>query len=234
MLVEEYAFTEYYHKYVTIEADELTEELNDVIKINEQDCYTLCSSYCNEEGLLCFNVLSVGKDWEHCTRGLRYKKMLGTFTIDQVQDKEMRIVEPDYSMIHKNQKFLEEMDEGLDEDFLKTRLDQRLDNIRDLYYPDAIWVGVIVGNSLYEYTMKITGIEGPFLVGEMFEEPVQTIDLHVGEKLYALPYLTNEGVRMFALFGGDHMDPESKKAMDQILKETSDFGIDFNGISLKS
>lgn len=234
MLVEEYTLSEYYHKYVTIEADELTAGLNDVIKIKEDDCYALCSSYCDEDGLLCFNVLSVGKDWEHCTRGLKNKKMLGHFTIEQVYDKEMRIAEADYAMVRKNQPFLDEKDAGLDEDFLQTRMDPRLDYIRDLYYPDIILVGVIRDTYLNEYTARITGIEGPFLTGQLMEEPRQDVNMHEGEKIYALPYLTKEGLRMFALFGQDHMDKESKKAMRKILKETSDSGIDFNGISWKS
>ena len=103
MIVSEYNFTDYYHKYITIEADELTEQLNDIVKITEKDCYVLCSSYCDEEGLIHFNVLSVGQSWEHCTRGLKNKKMLGDFTIDEVYYKTMRVAEADRNMIEKNQ-----------------------------------------------------------------------------------------------------------------------------------
>ena len=35
MIVSEYNFTDYYHKYITIEADELTEQLNDIVKIRK-------------------------------------------------------------------------------------------------------------------------------------------------------------------------------------------------------
>ena len=51
MLVEELKFTEYYHQFITIEVDELTELLKDNIKVEEEDCYALCSSYCNKDGL---------------------------------------------------------------------------------------------------------------------------------------------------------------------------------------
>ena len=212
MIVSEYNFTDYYHKYITIEADELTEQLNDIVKITEKDCYVLCSSYCDEEGLIHFNVLSVGQSWERCTRGLKNKKMLGDFTIDEVYYKTMRVA---------------------DEDVLKSREDARLDEIRDVYYPDVVYAGMIHDLSMYEYPMRITGIKGPFLVGALLEEPKDAIGVHEGEPVYALPYL-NDGVRLFALFAGEHLDAEQKKVMNQLIQETNEIGIDFHGISLKN
>lgn len=233
MIVSEYNFTEYYHKYVTIEADELTEQLNDIVKITEKDCYVLCSSYCDEEGLIHFNVLSVGHSWEHCTRGLKNKKMLGDFTIDEVLYKTMRIAEADRDMIEKNQPFLEMVDQNIDEDVLKSREDARLDEIRDVYYPDVVYAGMIHDLNMYEYPIRITGIKGPFLVGALLEEPKDAIGVHEGEPVYALPYL-NDGVRLFVLFAGEHLDAEQKKVMNQLIQETNEIGIDFHGVSLKN
>ena len=84
MKVSDYFFTDYYHKYITIEADFLTEKLKKEIKVHEDDCYALCSSYLDEEGYLNFNVLSIGPSWAECTRGLKKKSMLGSFGIDEV------------------------------------------------------------------------------------------------------------------------------------------------------
>ena len=233
MFVGEYRFTEYYHKFVTIEADELTANLNCHLKITEKDCYALCSSYCDEEGFIRFNVLSIGESWEHCTRGLKNKHMLGEFGIDEVFRKEMRIAETDYEMLQKNQAFLEEKDKNVDEDVLKIRMDARLDDVRDAYYPDIVYVGMIHDLAMYEYPMTVTGIKGPFLVGTLMEEPEQAMGVHEGEPVYVLPYMA-EGIHLFALFGGSHLDDEQTKAMDRIIQETNEAGIDFNGISLKN
>ena len=233
MIVAEYNFTDYYHKYVTIEADELTANLTGHIKVNEKDCYALCSSYVDEEGLVRFNVLSIGESWEHCTRGLKSKKMLGEFGIDEVYYKEMRVAETDFEMVEKNQAFMEEKDKTIDEDIQRTREDSRLDPLRDAYYPDVVYAGMIYDLTISEYAMRITGINGPFLVGELLEEPQDEMGVHEGEKVYALPYF-NEGLRLFVLFGGDHLDKEQTLAMNQLIKETNEIGIDFNGISLKN
>ena len=69
MLLREYKFTDYYHQFVTIEVDELTDSLKDNIKVTNEDCYALCSSYCGRDGLLEFNVLAIGPSWEKCTKG---------------------------------------------------------------------------------------------------------------------------------------------------------------------
>lgn len=234
MLVGEYNFTDYYHKYVTIEVDELTANLHSHIKVNDKDCYALCSSYCDDEGYLKFNVLSIGESWEHCTRGLKSKKMLGEFGIEDVMYKTMRIAQADYLMVKKNQAFLEKQDENVDDEVLKLREDPRLDDLRDSYYPDIIYVGMIYDLSMHEYAMKMTGIRGPFLVGTLLEEPAKNIGVHEGEPLYALPYMGEDEIRLFVLFGGKHLDDEQKDAMNQIMKETDKYGFDFNGISLKN
>lgn len=234
MVVGEYFFSEYYHKFITIEADELTANLSCGIKISEKDCYCLCSCYVDQEGMICFNVLSVGESWENCTRGLRRKEMLGTFTIDDVFAKEMRIADANYQMIHKNNKFLEEKEKNIDEDIIKSRLDQRLDLIRDPYYADIVFVGVFDGKTLHEYPMKIMGIKGPFLMGEMLEEPMEEVNIHGGETIYALPYIAPDGFHLLTLFGGEKMNPEDKKTMNEIIRQTSHYGFDFNGISLKN
>ncbi len=116
MRLAEMFFTDWYHKYVTIEVDDLTELLKDSIKIHDDDCYALCSSYCNAEGFVLLNVLAVGSSWEKCNRGLKSKKMLGTFSIDMVLNSETRLVEPDQDMMYKNEDFLKRMDEDTDEE----------------------------------------------------------------------------------------------------------------------
>ena len=45
-----------------------------------------------EDGMLMFNVLSIGNSWETCLRGMDKPEMLGFFTMEQVFDREVRVV----------------------------------------------------------------------------------------------------------------------------------------------
>lgn len=234
MVLSDIAFTQYYHGYITIEGNELTAELNDLIHINDRDCYMLCSSYVAKDGMLHFNVLSVGSKWENCTRGLHYKKMLGDFDISRVSGCEARIVDPDYEMIHKNEPFMEQADRNVREGVLKARQDERLNGLRDLWYPDDILVGIVTEEQISEYYMQITGIQGPFLTGKMMEEPSVDEDIHEGDPVWALPYLAEDGCRLYALYAGSHLNQEQKNRISQIIRECDEDGISFSGLSLRS
>lgn len=234
MKLAEMYFTDWYHKYVTIEVDDLTELLKDSIAIHDDDCYALCSSYCNAEGFVLLNVLAVGNSWEKCDRGLRSKKMLGTFSIDMVLTSEARLVEPSNMMKYKNEDFLKMMDEDTDEDVLKSRLDARLDLLRDPFYPDIVMTGLAQDGGLAEYPMHITGVKGLFLTGNIAEEPPLETGIHEGDEVYALLYLNGNEYRLFALFAGNQLNADEQDIMNQIMKETNKLGLDFNGISMKS
>ncbi len=234
MKVGEYRFTDYYHQFMTIEADDLTEELKDQIEIHDDDCFALCSSYCARDGLLEFNVLSVGSSWENCTKGLERPEMLGVFSIDQVFDKTARIVEPSYEMIQKNTPWMERRDAGTDDDLLMTRLDPRLDGLRDPYYPDIVLTGIVVDQTVNEYDMRITGIKGPFLTGTIEVEPDEDLGIHLDDPIWALPYLIGNECRLFALFAGSNLSEDQVRARDRIIHEMDKAGISFNGFTIRS
>ena len=234
MKVAETLLNDYYHKFITIEADDLTDLLKDEIEVEEDDCFALCSAYCGRDGLLEFNVLSIGPSWERCTKGLDNNKMLGIFTIDQVFDCECRIPNSDARMIEKNTPYIEEMDEGWDEDLLSTRLDARLDDLRDLFYPDVVLTGIILENHLTEYMMRITGVKGPFLVGKLYEEPNEDIGLHYDDTIFSLAYSMNNECHLFALFAGENLSEDEIEVRDRIIQEMDKAGIRFNGISFKN
>ncbi len=234
MKISEFAFTEYYHQYITIEADDLTENLKDMIRVTEDDCYALCSSYLAQDGLLMFNVLSIGSSWERCTKGLRKNAMLGYFSIEEVCEKEARIVDPDARMIEKNKPFLEQMDEMFDDDLLKTRSDARLDSLRDLFYPDIVLAGIVSDSTLMEYDMCITGVKGPFLAGTLEQEPETDIGIHLDAPMYALPYVYDGNCRLFVLFAGEDLSEDEQNAMNKIITEMDKAGFDFNGLSIKN
>jgi hypothetical protein len=234
MRLEEYRFTEYYHQYITIEADVLTDQLSDKIDVHEDDCYALCSCYCAADGYLEFNVLSIGPTWETCTRGLDQKEMLGTFTVDQVYQQEARIAEPDFEMIAKNVPFLEMVDQDTDEDLLTTRLDPRLDQLRDPAFPDIVLAGFTVGQTIEEYEMRITGVRGPFLIGTMEEEPPEETGAHLDDPVWAVPYIYEGECHLFILYAGENLTKDQMEQRDTIIQEMNRYGITFNGIALRN
>lgn len=234
MRLDEYRLTEYYHQYITIEADDATELLRDTIEVSEDDCFALCSSYIGKEGLLEFNVLSIGPAWETCLKGLDREEMLGILPIHTVFDKEARLVEPDFAMIEKNAPFIALKDEGLDEDFLNTRLDPRLDHLRDLFYPDIVLAGILHDGTLTEYDFCITGVNGPFLTGTLDQEPEEDIGIYLDDPIWALPYINNDELHLFAMFAGSNLSENDINARDRIISDLSAYGITFSGFSLRN
>ncbi len=234
MKLSEYCFSEYYHQYLTIEADALTDICKDAIEVSEDDCYALCSAFVGYDGMTMFRILSIGPTWDECTKGIEDPAMLGVFAMDEVEECEARMVEPDYEMIEKNRPYLEIDEDTTTVDQEEIRTDHRLDDIRDPWYPDRIVCGIIAENALREYAMLAEKIKGPFLIGTLDEEPEIEIGVHMDDQIYALPYVLNGDFRVFALFAGREMNEMQKTAIDHILSETEKFGINFSGISMKN
>ena len=143
MKLREMGFRDYYHNYVVLEADALTEECSKAVSVKEQDCFLLCSSYINSSGSLRFNVLSIGQEWDQCHKGLHSEEMLGDFSPDQLAGMEARPVEPDDRMIEKNTAFLEENYRNVPERLMETRANSDIDEIRDDFFPDVVKAGFV-------------------------------------------------------------------------------------------
>ena len=60
MKVSELQFREYYHRYMILEADVLTDKLKDTIPVKEEDCYVLVTAYAKQAEKVSFPVLSLG------------------------------------------------------------------------------------------------------------------------------------------------------------------------------
>lgn len=227
MKIVDLNFSEYYHNYMVFEADALTDGLKDQIDITIDDCFALCSSYVNEAGVLNFQVLAVGDAWNHCLKGLRRNAMLGVFSVDDIFDCELQFIEPTMRMKEKNERWLEEKENMIDEDIRMLRYDTRLDGVRGLYHPDIVKVGILKGQYLYEYYMQIKGMKGPFIEGNFVFVPSHSKDVKENEAVRALPIFVNEGYHLVAVFIGDHISAEEEKRMEEILQEgiEDEFGI---------
>ena len=218
MKLDSYKFTDYYQKYIVFEADDLTDYMKERIKVTEKDCYMLCSCFVDQEnGLLSFNVLSIGASFDKCTKGLKRKSMLAIFGADFVMDLECRIIEPTLEMIQKNKAFIENAEKDEDEDLMATRFDNRIDDVRDLYYPDIVSVGILEAPSIVELDMKIKRFHGPFLEGNLLDVPEDMKKVHTDDLVRALPYYMDSS-RLVAVFVGEKLSKEARKQYNKMMK----------------
>ena len=232
MKVSEYRFTEYYHQYITIEADDLTELCKPQVEVTEEDCYALCSSWIDAFGTLHFNVLAIGPNYETCTKGLDKNEMLADFTIEQVAQCEARVAIKSYAMEEKNEPFLEEKDRGVNEDVLTSRGDGRLDDIRDVYYPDIVTFVEVDDRHVTDYqTMRIVGFRGPFLVGNRLlpDEEGELDDSNI--YVYTVPCTLDTGDFCLAMIcDTDKISSKDKEHLEHLIKDAEQKGLDFTGL----
>ncbi|MGM9941370.1 MAG: hypothetical protein ACI32N_05190 [Bulleidia sp.] len=234
MVITEYGFTEYYHKYVTFEADGLTEKCREKIQVETDDCYALCSSWIDEEGYLMFNVLSIGPTWETCTKGLETDEMLAQFTVEEVCECQARIVIPDFAMIRKNAPFIEEKDAQTDEDLAALREDERMDPLRDFYMPDIVEVTCLSETGMFGCGMRLMEVAGPFIVGEIVDVPEGKTDVSIGEKTYTLPGIGTDGMALIRLYGDDTINEDEHEMITELIRTADQIGISFDGYHMKN
>ena len=226
MKIEEYRLNEYRHQFLTIEADDLTETLKERIEIHEDDCFALCSCYCSDDGEVMFNVLSVGPDWENCTRGLDDPEMLGFWSMQDVFGRTARLVESDEDLLKKNASFLAGVEKNVDEDLLFLRNDARLDDLRNAAYADIVLTGFLSDDEIHEYEACLSGTDGPFITGYTAED-VPGLPDHTPFK--AMPYAVDDQVRLLALFIGDKLSVSDEEAMQKIRQLSEQLGIAYEG-----
>lgn len=232
MVVGEYTLNSYYHNLIVIEADDLTDTLKESIAVKQNDCFALCTSFFASDGELMFAVLSIGKDWDDCLRGIGRREELGIWSIYDVCEKEAQLYEGDEKAEKKCRYLMNKFCPDMDSDLEDLRCDARLDDLRDVYYPDNVLVGVIVNNNqIEEYEMLLKGVEGPFVVGTLNDA---AMNHQAYEKVLAMPYFYEDELRLLALFVGDQLTP-SEKEMVKALKDLSEsFGVSFTGMTLRN
>ena len=227
MKLREMGFRDYYHNYVVLEADALTEECSKAVSVKEQDCFLLCSSYINSAGSLRFNVLSIGQDWGQCRKGLHNAEMLGDFSPDQLAGMEARSVEPDDRMIEKNTAFLEENYRNVPERLMETRANSDIDEIRDDFFPDVVQAGFVEDTKIREYPMRLRRFDGPFAEGILLEDagPGRL----AGTLLRTLPYTEGRSSqqRLLVVFSGI-LSEEDKKMYEHLKRRGEKAGFGFS------
>ena len=227
MKLREMGFRDYYHNYVVLEADALTEECKEAVSVKEQDCFLLCSSYINPSGHLRFNVLSIGHGWDHCHKGLLMEKMLGDFSPEQLAGMEARPVEPDERMIRKNNAFLEENYRNVPKKLMETRQNTDIDEIRDDFYPDVVQAGFVEESRIREYPMRLCRFNGPFAEGILLEDAGP--QRMKGTVLRTLPYADGKNTqqRLLVVFSGMLSD-EDKKMYEHLKQTGTEAGFGFS------
>ena len=141
------------------------------------------------------------------------------------------VVDYDEAIARKGNAFLEKQENDVEEDVLFLRTDERLDNLRDIVYPDIVYVGVIEGTEIVEYDMILSAIDGPFVKGHLIDK---TASHQEYDTVMALPYEYDGGIRLFALFVGDALSHQEETVLEKIREISSRYGITFSGVSIRS
>lgn len=226
MQLRRLGFREYFHQYVVLEADALTEKMKPFVDVSEDDCYMLCSSFISREGILLFNVLSIGDAWDDCRKGLEKDAMLGVFTPGHLRSLNARRIRPNQQMQIKNEVFIETQERETPEGVRLTRQETSIDDLRDDFCPDILVAGINEQKGICEYAMQAEGFEGPFLIGRLLEEP-RSGGYAIGELLYTLPYDVGEMTRLLTVFHGSHLSAEDEKKKEALIREGNAAGFGF-------
>lgn len=221
-------FREYFHQFLILEADTLTERLKGSVSVEESDCFMAATSAIDQNGELCFGILSVGRGWKNCRKGLYNHRILAEFRPQELRLLESRIFTPDHAMRQKAGSWIEEKEEETPVLLKKTREERRLDHLRDDFCPDIVPVGIVEEAGIREYPMHIVSFEGPFLCGRLLQRSDDGKQ-HIGELVRALPYPTDSGCRLLMVFAGDVLSAEDEKARRNLIEEGERIGYGFAG-----
>jgi hypothetical protein len=222
MKLREMGFRDYYHNYVVLEADALTEECSRAVTVKEQDCFILCSSFIDGDGSLRFHVLSIGQEWHDCEKGLCKEEILGEFTPEQLAGLEARTVEPTQRMIDKNSAFLAGKYQDVPSHLMETRENTLLDTIRDDFYPDVVKAGFIEEAGIREYDMRLCRFSGPFAEGVLLED---SQEYAAGTVLRTLPYsFGSEDHRLLVVFAGA-LSSENRLMYERLKEQGARAGV---------
>ncbi|MEE3488082.1 MAG: hypothetical protein VZT48_08280 [Bulleidia sp.] len=224
MKLKDRDFREYYHRFLVLEADALTERLKDTISVTESDCFILVTSAVNAEGYLRFGILSIGSSWDACRKGMMNKQILGEYAPEVLRDMACRLVDPDPDVKQKGFRWIEQMEGSSPASLRKTREEESLDHLRDDFCPDIVLTGIAYKDGIKEYPMRIRSFEGPFLTGRLLSGPG-----YAGQFVRALPYPTGETYRLLAVFFGDVLNDAQEKEKRQLIEEGNRIGFGFAG-----
>ena len=234
MRVKELAFHEYYHKYLILEADMLTEKLKDAVSVKEDDCFALVTAYVHVSGELRFPVLSLGNAYDHCTKGLRRRTVLGEYTYDEVSELPCRIITPDLRVRAKGEAFLAAAECDLSEDLKLTRYDVRLDGIRTDGYPDLLRFGILTNRGIHVSRMNISGYEGLLITGTLAAEPEAEIGIHAGDRVWTMPFFVGEQYRLLMVLAGNELTDEQLAALNEIKEKGNVTGLGLAALTVRN
>lgn len=228
MILSKLGFRDYFHNYLVLEADTLTDSLKDKIAVAEEDCYMLCSSYISRTGALLFNVLSIGSTWTNCRKGLEQEEMLSIFDPYILRNLRTKKIIPEEAMKQKNIPWIRKQEEDAGERLAETRENEMLDGVRNDFYPDIVRTGILTEAGIREYDMQVDGFNGPFVEGRLLEQ-TKIRGFHQGQLLRALPYKAGKGFRLLCVFAGDPLSDEDEEAMERLSREGMASGFGFAG-----
>ncbi len=217
MLFTDMNYRDYFHKFLVFEVDNLTDDLKDVLDINEDDCFILCSNYVDDSGLLMFAVLSVGNSVDNCKKGLDLDNALGIYSGFDLALFDAEVIEPDFRMISKAygiSKIYEHTNDELDE----IRNETSLDFVRNPFFPDNLLIRYNTESFDNDFDIKITKI-GDYIIEGVVEDN-DLGDLN-GGIVKAIPYSNMGERRLITVVANENITDEEMKILDDFLIELS-------------
>ena len=138
--------------------------------------------------------------------------------MDEVEDKEARLVEADMDMVEKNDLFLETAEADTDESLFDLRLNPMLDEVRDGWYPDVVPAMMLSWDGMESYAVELQGMREQFVYGTVEESLDDSDTLAEGDTVWMVPASIEEEPSLMIVYAGEEMTEEFMKEMQGLLE----------------
>ncbi len=210
-------YRDYFHKYLVFEVDNLTDELKDIVDVNDDDCFMLCSNYVNNEGQLMFAVLGVGNSLDNCNKGLDIDDELKVYSSFDLAYYDATIINPNFRMMVKGNMVIDKY-ENTSIEQEEIRNETSLDFVRNPFFPDNLIVKYNTEDLNNDFDIKVTKI-GDYII-EGVVEASELNELN-GGIVKAISYSNMGERRLITVVANDDISDEDMKILDDFLIELS-------------
>lgn len=212
MLYTDLAFRKYFHKYLVFEVDNFTDKVKDIVDVDIDDNYILCTNYIDKTGKLVFPVLSIGNDINDCNKGIEIDKPLYTVDSFIMANFNAYIIEPSIKQIEKAYKIIKENE--IYDDFLSELRDEKgLDFVRNPYYPDRL---LINNYNQSTFEIRLDSYKDSILKGVIIDNYDNEIN---GSVVRVIPYSSLGEDRILTIIEKDDANIEELEKIDEFVSK---------------
>ncbi len=209
MKYTELKYRDYYHKYIVFEVDNLTDEVKDMVSVSQEDSFMLCYSYVDNAGELMFAVLSIGKSYDDCTKGLELEEELDIYSGMLMSIFDCKVIKPNMKMISKAYNISKKL-ENISNELKEILEEDSLDFVRNPYFPGNL----LVQQNLNNFNIKITKI-GDYIIDGVIEDGINDGIVR------AVPYSSNGERRLITIVADKSVSEFEINMIEKFLIELS-------------